>query len=161
MLHRPMKGKDAMMVHWAESAHLFGEWKSRGVLLPWVPNPAFKDVWTGGGAPPLRLPDGSYLVLYHIGNRDAKGAREYDLGIALIDPDAANPVLLRAEPLMCPETPQETTGDADLGVNNVVFICGAYFWEGDLYFPYQGSDTRILGARIVRGELDRFLNARG
>jgi predicted GH43/DUF377 family glycosyl hydrolase len=160
MLHRPMEGKGAMMVHWAESAHLFGEWKSKGVLLPWIPNPAFTDVWTGGGAPPLRLPDGSYVVIYHIGNRDASGAREYDLGIALMDPDAAEPVLLRAEPLMRPETPQETAGDEDLGVNNVVFICGAYFWEGDLYFPYQGSDTRILGARIARGELDRFLNAR-
>ncbi|MBK7259274.1 MAG: glycosidase [Ignavibacteriae bacterium] len=160
MLHRPMEGKDAMMVHWAESTHLFGEWKSRGVLLPWLPDPAFKEVWTGGGAPPLLLANGSHLVLYHIGNRDAKGKREYDLGIALVDLDAADPVVLRAEPLMRPETPQETIGDEDLGVNNVVFICGAYFWEGDLYFPYQGSDTRILGARIVRGELDRFLNAR-
>ena len=160
MLHRPMEGKDAMMVHWAESTHLFGEWKSTGVLLPWLPDPAFKEVWTGGGAPPLLLANGSHLVLYHIGNRDAKGKREYDLGIALVDLDAEDPVVLRAEPLMRTETPHATIVDEDLGVNNVVFICGAYFWEGDLYFPYQGSDTRILGARIVRGELDRFLNAR-
>ena len=160
ILHRPMEGTDPMMVHWAESTHLFGEWKSRGVLLPWIPNPMFKDVWTGGGAPPLRLADGTYLVIYHIGNRDESGAREYDLGIALIDPEAPQPVVLRAEPLIRPETPQETTGDEDLGVNNVVFICGAYFWKGDLYFPYQGSDTRILGARITRGELDKFLNTR-
>jgi predicted GH43/DUF377 family glycosyl hydrolase len=160
ILHRPMEGKDKMTVHWAESTHLFGDWTDRGKLLPWIPNPRFKDVWTGGGAPPLLLPNDTYLVVYHIGNRDAEGQREYDLGIALIDPDAPVPVLLRAEPLLVPETPQETTGDEGLGVNNVVFICGAYFWEGDLYFPYQGSDTRILGARIPRGELDKFLNAR-
>ena len=160
MLHRPMEGESAMNVHWAESGHVFGEWKSKGVLIPWIANPRFKDVWTGGGAPPILLSDGRYLILYHIGNREANGKREYDLGIALCDPSSATPIVLRAEPLLCPSTPQETTGDADLGVNNVVFVCGAYFWEGDLYFPYQGADTCILGARIPRGELDTFLNTR-
>jgi predicted GH43/DUF377 family glycosyl hydrolase len=127
--------------------------------MAWLPNPRFKDVWVGGGAPPMRLPDGKYLVLYHVGNRDSKGNREYDLGIALCDPENPDPILLRTEPLLRPATAAETTGDTDLGVNNVVFVCGAYFWEGDLYFPYQGADTCVLGARISSRELDRFLNA--
>lgn len=41
------------------------------------------DVWVGGGAPPMLIPDGRYLILYHIGDRDAGGSRAYDLGIAL------------------------------------------------------------------------------
>jgi predicted GH43/DUF377 family glycosyl hydrolase len=156
MLHRPMEGENAMRVHWAESKDLFGEWKDRGLFMDWIPNPRFKDVWIGGGAPPMLLPDGRYLMLYHIGNRESNGNREYDLGIALCDPEKPEPILHRAEPLLRPTTPQETIGDADLGVNNVVFACGAYFWKGDLYFPYQGADTCILGARIARHELESF-----
>ena len=158
MLHRPMEGANAMRVHWAESGDLFGEWKDRGLFMDWRPNPQFKDVWVGGGAPPMLLSDGRYLILYHIGNRDAVGKREYDLGIALCDPGRPDPILRRTEPLLRPTTPQETIGDADLGVNNVVFVSGAYFWQGDLYFPYQGADTCILGARIPGSELDRFIS---
>lgn len=156
ILHRPMEGRDAMMVHWAEGNSVFGEWKTRGVLLPWQPNPSFKDVWVGGGAPPLRLSDGRYLMLYHIGNRDVAGKREYDLGLALLDPSATEPVVRRIEPLLRPGTSAETEGDADLGVNNVVFVCGAYFWEGDLYFPYAGADSCVLGGRIRRSDIERF-----
>jgi predicted GH43/DUF377 family glycosyl hydrolase len=157
MLHRPMEGESPMMVHWAECSELLGEWKSNGVLIPWHPNPAFKDVWVGGGAPPLLLPDGRYLIIYHIGNRDAQGKREYDLGLALFDPRRPDHIVKRIEPLIRPETPAETQGDADLGVNNVVFTCAAYFWEGDLYIPYAGADSCVLGARISRDELEAFL----
>ena len=158
MLHRPMEGKDAMMVHWAESEDVLGEWKTRGVLMPWIANPAFKDVWVGGGAPPLLLPDGRYLILYHIGNRDIRGKREYDLGLALLDPREPEPIVRRVEPLLRPSTMAETTGDPELGVNNVVFVCGAYFWEGDLYFPYAGADSCVLAGRISKKELQKFLS---
>jgi beta-1,2-mannobiose phosphorylase / 1,2-beta-oligomannan phosphorylase len=157
MLHRPMEGENPMMVHWAGGVEISGEWKSRGLLMPWLANPRFKDVWVGGGAPPMLLADGKYLVVYHIGNRDAKGDREYDLGIALCDPTRPVPIVKRSEPLMRPETPAETQGDADLGVNNVVFTCGAYFWDGDLYFPYAGADSRVMAARIKKGELERWI----
>jgi predicted GH43/DUF377 family glycosyl hydrolase len=157
MLHRPMEGENPMMVHWAEGDDVLGEWKTRGVLMPWIPNPQFKDVWVGGGAPPLLVPDGRYLILYHIGNRDADGRREYDLGLALCDPGRPEPIVRRVEPLLRPATGAETIGDADLGVNNVVFVCGAYSWQGDLYFPYAGADSCVLGARIRKAELDKFL----
>jgi predicted GH43/DUF377 family glycosyl hydrolase len=158
MLHRPMEGEDPMMVHWAEGEGVLGEWRTRGVLIPPRANPAFKDVWVGGGAPPLCLADGRYLVLYHIGNRDVQGKREYDLGIALCDPVRSDPIVKRLEPLLRPTTGAETNGDADLGVNNVVFVCGAYFWSGDLYFPYAGADSCVLAAQIPKGELDEFLS---
>jgi predicted GH43/DUF377 family glycosyl hydrolase len=157
MLHRPMEGESPMTVHWAAGESVLGEWETRGMLMPWIPNPGFKDVWVGGGAPPLLLPDGRYMIIYHIGNREKDGSREYDLGLALCDPDRPEPILCRVEPLLRPATPPETTGDADLGVNNVVFVCGAYFWGGDLYFPYAGADSCVLGGCIRKRELERFL----
>jgi predicted GH43/DUF377 family glycosyl hydrolase len=160
MLHRPMEGEHPMKIHWAESGELLGEWRSRGVLMAPLPNPDFKDVWIGGGAPPLRLEDGRCLILYHTGNRDRKGAREYDLGLALLDPASGEPIVRRVEPLLRPETRHETNGDADLGVNNVVFVCGAYFWKGALYFPYAGADSCVLAGRIPRPELAKFLQKR-
>ncbi|MBP1655397.1 MAG: glycosidase [Bacteroidetes bacterium] len=159
MLHRPMEGENGMMIHWAEAPSLAGPWRDRGVLMRPLPDPEFKDVWIGGGAPPLALPDGRYLALYHIGKRRVDGTREYDLGIAVIDPDAADPVVRRHEPLMRPETAAETRGDASLGVNNVVFICGAYFWGEHLYFPYAGADTCVLGGRIRKAALELFCAA--
>lgn len=158
MLHRPMEGTDAMTIHWAASGDVFGEWKSRGVLMKAHPNPKFKDTWIGGGAPPLRLPDGRFLILYHIGNRAADGSREYDLGLALFDAQHPRKIVKRVEPLLRPETPAETIGDKELGVNNVVFVCGAYFYEGDLIFPYAGADSVVLGGKISRAELDRFIH---
>ncbi len=166
MLHRPMQGKDAMSVHWAEADDVFGEWKSRGVLMQPIPNSAFSDTWIGGGAPPLKLHDGRYLIIYHIGNRKADTTREYDLGIAIArgtpyggDPSKAEFIVKRDEPLLRPKIVSETNGDTDLGVNNVVFICGAYFYRGDLCFPYAGADSVVLGGRISRTEIERYIIA--
>ncbi len=149
MLHRPMQGSNAMAIHWAEADDVFGEWRSRGVLLQPIRNDEFIDTWVGGGAPPLKLRDGKYLIIYHIGNRKADTTREYDLGIALADTSTSLRIIKRNEPLLRPESLAETTGDADLGVNNVVFICGAFFREGDLCFPYAGADSVVLGGMIA------------
>ncbi len=157
LLHRPMEGPDALAVHLAIADDPFGEWKSMGVCMKPIPNSEFRDVWIGGGAPPLRIRDNHWLLLYHIGNRKADGQREYDLGVAVVDPASPSFVLRRTEPLLRPTTDPETRGDVELGVNNVVFICGAYFFHGDLYFPYAGADSVILGGRIPQEELERFL----
>jgi len=157
LLHRPMQGTDAMSIHWAEADDLFGPWKTRGLLMKAIPNPAFAETWIGGGAPPIRRSDGRYLIIYHIGNRKSDGTREYDLGIAIGDPSQKEFIVKRDEPLMRPETPAETLGDADLGVNNVVFVCGAYFHQGDLYVPYAGADSVVLGGRISKHEIERYI----
>jgi len=158
LLHRPMEGKDAMSIHWAESDDIFGEWRSRGSLMKPIPNAAFVDTWIGGGAPPLMLPDGRFLIIYHIGNRKADGTREYDLAIAIGDPSRPEFIVKRDEPLLQPESHAETTGDTELGVNNVVFICGAYFFQGDLFFPYAGADSVVLAGKISKSEIDRYLD---
>jgi predicted GH43/DUF377 family glycosyl hydrolase len=159
MLHRPIEGKDALSIHTAEADEILGEWTSRGRVMSPIPNPEFKDVWIGGGAPPLPLPGGRFLVLYHMGNRKSDGKVEYDLGIAVADPAKAEFFVRRDQPLLRPGTPSETIGDADLGVNNVVFICAAHFFEGDLYFPYAGADSVVLGGCIRKADLQRYLNA--
>ncbi len=156
MLHRPMQGENAMQIHWAEGGSVLGEWKTRGVLMRIRPNPEFTDTWVGGGSPPMRIGDGRFLMVYHIGNRRADATREYDLGIALLDPRGSDPVVKRDEPLLRPGTPAETTGDAELGVNDVVFICGSYFYNGDLYFPYAGADSVVLAGRITRTDIERY-----
>jgi predicted GH43/DUF377 family glycosyl hydrolase len=158
MLHRPMEGEDPMTIHWAQASDLFGEWESRGVLMKPVPNPPFKDTWIGGGAPPMRVSD-RHLMLYHIGNRAVDGTREYDLGIASLEWKSGSLVVGRNEMLMRPETPAETSGDPELGVNNVLFVCGAHFYGGDCYFPYAGADSVVLAGRISRAEIERFLNS--
>jgi beta-1,2-mannobiose phosphorylase / 1,2-beta-oligomannan phosphorylase len=157
MLHRPMEGADAMTIHWAESDDIFGEWKSRGVLMKPAANKKFSETWIGGGAPPLPLSDGRYLIIYHIGNRKSDATREYDLGIAIFDSHSKDLISHRHEPFLQPESPFETKGDANLGVNNVVFICGAYFYKGTVYFPYAGADSVILRGKIRKNELDQYL----
>mgnify|MGYP001583951233 FL=1 len=153
-----MEGKDAMSIHWAEADDIFDEWRNRGSLMKPIPNAAFVDTWIGGGAPPLKLPDGRFLIIYHIGNRKADGAREYDLGIAIGDPSRSEFIVKRGEPLLSPQSHAETAGDAELGVNNVVFICGAYFFHGDLFFPYAGADSVVLAGKISKSEIDHYLD---
>jgi beta-1,2-mannobiose phosphorylase / 1,2-beta-oligomannan phosphorylase len=157
MLHRPMEGENALSIHWAEADDMFGEWKSRGMLMERRPDSRFADTWIGGGAPPLMLPDGRFLVIYHIGNKTEGTGREYDFGIAVADPRTKEFIVRRDEPLLKPSTEAETIGDSDLGVNDVVFVCGAHLYRDDLYIPYAGADSVVLGGRITKAELDSYL----
>ncbi len=157
LLHRPMEGEHAMAIHWATSSDPLGPWKSKGLLMSPQPNPVFKDTWIGGGAPPLLLSDGRSLMIFHIGNRNHEGAREYDLGLAVLDFRKREIIEKRIDPWLRPESPAETQGDTALGVNNVVFICGAYFYQGDLYFPYAGADSVVVGGMVRGTDLRTFL----
>jgi beta-1,2-mannobiose phosphorylase / 1,2-beta-oligomannan phosphorylase len=157
MFHRPLEGKDAFAIHWAETDDVYGTWKSRGLFMKPVPNPAFPYIRVGGGAPPMRLSDNRFLILYHIGNRKTDGTLEYDLGIVIGDPGQKGFIVKRHEPILRPETPVEKIGDPVLGVNNVVFVCGAHLHNGDLYFSYGGADSVVLGGKISRTELERFV----
>jgi hypothetical protein len=67
-----------------------------------------------------------------------------------------DPVVKRDEPLIRPTTVPETVGDAELGVNNVVFICGAYFHDGFLWLPYAGADSLVLAGRIPLAEIEPY-----
>jgi beta-1,2-mannobiose phosphorylase / 1,2-beta-oligomannan phosphorylase len=157
MLHRPMEGRNAMSIHWAESNDVFGEWKSRGLLLEPFTHDSFIDTWIGGGAPPLFVSGNRFLILYHIGNRGSNGEKEYFLGFAVADFSSKKIIVKRDEPVLRPETPAETVPAVELGVANVLFPCGAYFFNGDLYMAYGGADSVVLGGKISKGELKKYL----
>ncbi len=158
LLHRPMEGENAMVIHYATADDLLGEWRDEGVLIDVILNQEFERTWNGAGAPPLKIESGKYLLIYHIGNLGRNGEREYDLGLAIVEEDEKNYVkfVKRFEPFMRPETKFEKTGDIELGVNNVLFICGAYFYDRYLYFPYAGADSVILGGRVLKDEILRW-----
>lgn len=146
-----------MAIHWATSKEVLGPWKSKGLLMAPQHNPEFKDTWIGGGSPPMLVSRDRYLVIFHIGNRKHNGLREYDLGLAVADFRTSEVVTRRLDPWIRPQSPAETTGDAVLGLNNVLFICGAYFYEGNVYFPYAGADSVVLGGMIARQDVEAFL----
>ena len=153
LLHRPMAGPDAMTVHWATSGDPAGPWTTRGQLMEGFPYEEFASSWIGAGGPPEQLGDGRYLAIYHQGHFTEHGQREYDLAAALFDFNEAPPLRARIEPLMRPTGAGETEGDASLGVDNVLFSCANYRWQGDLIVPYAGADSRIFGASLVFDDL--------
>lgn len=157
MFHRPMEGPDLQSIHWAESESVLGPWTTRGLLMKPLRNPSYVDTWTGGGPPPVLLEDGRYLIIYHNGNKRSDNTRHYELAIAIGDLAAPGFITRRDEPLLRAETLWETTGNAELGVNDVVFACGCYFYRGDLYMPYAGADSVVLGAKIPGEEIRRYV----
>ncbi len=149
LLHRPMAGRHAMAMHWAEADRPEGPWTSRGLLAASYRYDDFALSWIGAAGPPVALGDGRFLALYHQGHFTFEREREYDLAAMLLDfNDRAHPVQSRIEPLVRPSGPLEQVGDPQLGVDNVVFSCANYRWGSDLVVPYAAADSRIFGACI-------------
>lgn len=148
ILHRPMEGTDPMTVHVAHSSTLTGEWMSDGKLMAANEDPAFSKSWIGGGAPPLKIGNNEYIALYHTGHFRPDRTREYDIGISRMKFDGRMAVTERVEYFMRPESEDETAGNKSLGVNNVLFVCGAYLLKDYIYFPYAGADSVVLAGRI-------------
>lgn len=153
LLHRPMEGPDAMAIHLAEADDPAGPWRSRGLLMKSFEYREFARSWIGAGGPPLPLGDGRFLMIYHQGHFTPEGTREYDLAAALLDFGDDTPVRSRIEPLMRPTGAAEQQGDADLGVDNVLFTCANYRLGDRLVIPYAGADSRIFGAVTGFGAL--------
>ncbi|MFN3597342.1 MAG: glycosidase [Rubricoccaceae bacterium] len=160
MLHRPMEGPDAMAVHWAVAPSPAGPWTSRGMLFKSYRYREFAQSWVGAGGPPLALGHGRFLMIYHLGHYAHDGSREYDLAAGLLDFSYPEPVRARIEPLMRPTGSREQEGDADLGVDNVLFTCANHRWQGDVVIPYAGADSRIFAAAVSEAALVAALEAR-
>jgi predicted GH43/DUF377 family glycosyl hydrolase len=131
-----------------------GLWRDGGPVLQARPDPdRYSTSWVGAGAVPIPLGDRRYLVIFHTGNRLLSGDREYDLDAAIFNFnrfDPADPTSLveaRIDRLMVPETETELRAPFSDSVANVLFTCGAYEYDGDLYIIYGGGDTFIMAAR--------------
>jgi len=156
LLHRPMEGPDNMTIHLAEADEPSGPWYTRGKIMTSFPYREFRRSWIGAGGPPLHISENRFLMIYHQGHFTDDGRREYDLAATIIDFSSDQPVHRRIEPLMRPTEPLEQYGDAELGVDNVLFTCANYIWGDQVIVPYTGADSRIFGASI---SLDDLLTA--
>jgi predicted GH43/DUF377 family glycosyl hydrolase len=100
-----------------------------------------------------------YAVIYHTGNYLNDVDREYDLDVAVFDlsrlwtADVSSAVTARLEPLMVPETKAELRSRSALQVANVLFACGSYEYQDDIYIVYGGADTYTLAARVNKAQL--------
>ncbi|MGO4301578.1 glycoside hydrolase family 130 protein [Leifsonia sp. RAF41] len=108
----------------------------------------------GAGPAPLRVPEG-WLLLHHGVTGSLPGGSfvpqaftvRYVVGAMLLDADDPSRVLARSsEPLMTPETADETAGT----VANVLFPTAIEMIEGEHFVFYGAADTRISVARLVR-----------
>jgi beta-1,2-mannobiose phosphorylase / 1,2-beta-oligomannan phosphorylase len=94
----------------------------------------------GGGAVPIRTPDG-WLEIYHGATLDD----HYCLAAVLLDLENPEHILsITPKPFMCPVAPYETTGF----MPNVVFTCGALLDGGRISIYYGAADQVIAGADI-------------
>ena len=149
LFHRPMEGVDPKSMHYASATTPVGPWTDHGRFMASFEYEEFTESWIGAGGPPIPLGDDAYLVIYHQGHYDVNRNREYDLSVTRIRFDASLKLHVgeRIEPLIRPAE-NERTGHSELGVDNVVFTCANYVWDGYVYIPYAGADSRIFGARI-------------
>lgn len=119
-----------------------------------APEMAYESAKIGAGPSPLKVPEG-WLVLHHgvsgpvpRGFELPHGSR-YSAGAMLLDGDDPSSVLARSpEPLLAPETDEETSGT----VGNVVFPT-AIERIGERHFVFYGmADSSIGVAELVRDE---------
>ncbi|WP_377339279.1 glycoside hydrolase family 130 protein [Plantactinospora siamensis] len=126
----------------------------RGHAQVALPAYEFEELKIGAGPPPVRVPEG-WLLLHHgvrghipTGGWDPRAQRvSYTAGAMLLDPEDVTRVLARTpEPLLRPETGEETSGVVD----NVVFPTAIEEIAGQRYVFYGMADARIGVARLDR-----------
>ncbi|WP_073389515.1 glycoside hydrolase family 130 protein [Jatrophihabitans endophyticus] len=122
-------------------------------LLVAMPEYDYEALKIGAGPPPLLVDDG-WLVIHHgvtgelVEGWDQQQRVRYCAGAMLLDRDDPTRVLARtAEPLLEPETGQETSGT----VPNVVFPTAIEEIDGTHYVFYGMADSAIGVARLEFG----------
>lgn len=115
-----------------------------------MPEYAFETLKIGAGPPPLRVAEGWLLIHHGVSGAVAEGWLPqkdacYAAGAMLLDAEDPSRVLSRtAEPLLAPESEEETTGL----VPNVVFPTAIEQIEGVRYVFYGMADSAIGAARF-------------
>ena len=168
LLHRP-SWKDLAQSDFAISLAVsdtpLGPWQDAGEIMHSWNNPLFGESWIGAGTVPILMEGKRYAVIYHTGNYyPNRRDREYDLDAAVLDFAAFRPeepasiVTSRLEHLMVPETPAELHSHSALMVGNVLFACGSYQFQDEIYIVYGGADTYTLAAHVSQSALFEALN---
>ncbi len=156
------------MAPWASSTAPVGdEWHDLGPILPAIADAKYVASWVGAGDVPLSLGDGRYLAITHTGNLLANCSRMYTLDAVVLNFnqfDSANPESLvesRLDGFMVPATRCEIEGPYADSVGNVIFSCGSFERDGDLFVIYGGGDTYVMVARVSLAELLDAMRAAG
>ncbi len=156
MFHQPMSGSEAGTIHWAETTDVYRDWKTRGLLMrPMAGTSAGRNMLITG-APPVKLADGRFLLLYGVRAQDPNGPTSDSLGIAIGDPGSRYFIVKRFEPLRIPRNDGNSGDTPAAGTGRTHSICGAYMYEGHLYFLYSDGGKSISGARIPRDQIAQF-----
>jgi predicted GH43/DUF377 family glycosyl hydrolase len=127
----------------------------RSSALVAMPEYDFEAVKIGAGPPPIRVEEGWLLVHHGVKGSLSKvhkwGVEQeglsYAAGAMILDADDPSKVLARtSEPILAPETADETSGT----VANVVFPTALEDVDGVRYVFYGMADSRIGVARLDR-----------
>jgi predicted GH43/DUF377 family glycosyl hydrolase len=153
LLHRPIADSGAHI--WMSYSPDLRNWGGHRLVLK-ARRGGWWDANKIGLSPPLIETERGWLMIYHGVRRTASGAI-YRLGLALLDLDHPEDVLLRGDSwVFGPERPYEQQGD----VANVVFPCGTTLGDdGDTLMVYYGAaDTSIGVARASVRDLLHWLD---
>ena len=127
----------------------------RSSALVAMPEYDFEAVKIGAGPPPIRVEEGWLLVHHGVKGSLSKSHKwgveqaglSYAAGAMILDADDPSKVLARtSEPILAPETADETSGT----VANVVFPTALEDVDGVRYVFYGMADSRIGVARLDR-----------
>jgi predicted GH43/DUF377 family glycosyl hydrolase len=117
-----------------------------------APEASFESAKIGAGPAPLRVPEGWLVVHHGVSGATPKGfelahGTVYAAGAILLDADDPRRVLARtSEPLLSPETVEETSGT----LANVVFPTAIEEIDGRRFVFYGMADSSIGVAELVR-----------
>lgn len=164
MLHRPwgkaIPDANNYVMRLASAPSPNGPWQDEGEILRGIRSPEKVVSWVGGGAPPLKIGDGRYFILYHNGCFFQDGYRQYDACACVIDlnlfeaGDLKNMVSRRLEPLMAPQTPQEKNEDLRI---DIIFPMSAHIFRRRLYFLYGAGDKATCAACVPMVQLAEWM----
>jgi len=162
MLHRPCfdDNYSRYAIALATSSSIEGQWQDLGIIKRATQNAELaKHIWVGAGSVPIYIGDKKFIVIYHKGHVLNSGSKWYDLHVDLFDFNNFDPykpanIIKRClSRLMVPQTQYECESTSHEGVSNVVFTCGSYEYNGDIYILYGGADCCTLAAKVNKKEL--------
>ncbi|RYV52936.1 glycoside hydrolase family 130 protein [Pengzhenrongella frigida] len=133
----------------ADIANLVNQHTSTLVAMPEFP---FEELKVGPGPAPIRVPEGWLLIHHGVRGMLVKGVDQqagvnYAAGAMILDANDPSKVVARtSEPILAPETADETSGI----VPNVVFPTAIEEIDGVRYVFYGMADSKIGVARLDR-----------
>lgn len=135
MLHRPAVGGGSIWIGYSPDLVFWGKTQ---VVIPLRGGPWWDGLRVGAGLPPIETEKG-WLVIYH-GVKEVLGQPLYRVGAALLDLEEPHRMTARSRRwMLTPREPYEQIGDAP----NVVFPCGGFVRDGELWMYYGAADSSI------------------